>query len=1073
MMKKKVRKKQLGGFNLPPSLTDLFSNGAPSFDQVMQLGTQLGANAGTNVFDKAFAQDDPNLIGGEVLAQGSFAQASQANPLLSQTDIQQQANEAAKKETFLGIGKKQKQRQYEALLQKQNDAKYQQNQFQGGINTANNGTDLVNASQLYNLLGNWLGQQGGSPFQGLPGGPPADTPAPGPIGVVPADNGKVTWDEANQITSGDEDYIKSLKDDSKGRAVVVALLNDMGFSKENVGQGAEGVNQNDVKGIKKPEDLIRVYKEIQGINMSPKKGADNKIDPGFLDYLAGHYKDFQYTQWGLDPTQLRKMQKGGNIKFMSSIQTILDANKDVPFVQRMYDPVETIPALKGKGQYATHEMAWGEADGKYVVFPTIFPGPDGKLMRPKDPFQYAVDNGETITLDSKRDAKNFAAGAWKKVVTKDIHGSPITYKYGGKAELGYSDGSPYKYLPEIDIPGNNITMANTGQHLLAIPDRGAPKVMAPYSGTHIFPGASQVKEIPMQHMKMGGRKGKRKIPYYQAGGDTPDASMPGDPPDDNGQGQQEAPIPPAGVQIEVGEVFSTPELDIIDTHAREKHKDMDKELITDVLRGKDYVFSNDPKMNIKKTRAEDVSFGLGGVFYKEGEIGDLPKEYTAAELFDKNQKEMTPAEYVKDIRKAYPMTDREDVFSKKDNSSNKKSRIPYLAAAVLFNEEKRTKGKAPMTGFVTNFEDKFDKAYTATANQDNTQGQYGTFGDTPPPTSKPEDADVQQKKYGGDVQHLQKVGGGGGLDFAGVGAVANLASSILGVFTSAGQGRTARRALLADRPLIDQQAQTEGQFSDASYGAQLLGYTNQNPKVLAPQYDSTQLDARVRRTPDSVFEMASSRATAGNRPYLDALISNSGDYATAANAYQPANASGISALASLGSDQVNRDTALENQYRDMKQNFDDRQILADNTAANATNTNVNQLTGAIGTTLGSGISSRGKIATSRLQALRDNNLQQAQAKIDASQALTAAIQNAGASAGYAGSTIQHGIDLKNAGVDNNVTTRSDNLGLDASALGSANRSGIPPLPPGVDPNDSNWSLVPNGKGGLTWAYTPQ
>lgn len=65
-------------------------------------------------------------------------------------------------------------------------------------------------------------------------------------------------------------------------------------------------------------------------------------------------------------------------------------------------------------------------------------------------------------------------------------------------KLGYSDGSPYRRRKYIVIKGDTIDMSKTGMKLRLIPDVGQEKVAEPYSGIHKFPGASQVKEIPIE-----------------------------------------------------------------------------------------------------------------------------------------------------------------------------------------------------------------------------------------------------------------------------------------------------------------------------------------------------------------------------------------------------------------------------------------------------------------------------------------------------------------------------------------------------------------------------------------------
>ncbi len=969
--RKKIHNRQFGGLGIPPAFSQLFENGNPTLDDVLKLGSDLGGDT----FNRAVAADDPNIILGDVMKTSSFQGAMQANPLKSQEQIdkeieaqmgmyrqdQQRRASATGASMFSGPDPVAEQRYREQLEHKyarENKNQINSNKITGSMDLVNTGMDFVNSSQLFNMFDMWSGQKGGKPTT------------------------QMGWKEALALVDEDSKFIKGLKNDAAGKEYVSAILADMGFSQEFGGDGTENT-----------PDLIKKYKEIHGLNMSPKKGANNEIDSGFLDFLSGHYKEFSLAAWGLDPGELKKMQ------------------------------------------------------------------------------------------------------------------------LGGKAALGYSDESPYKFLPAIEIPGNNITMAQTGMPLMGIPDVGQPKVMAPYSGNHNFPGASKVREVPIKQKGgsltkeeksvfeewrkslpknlqteskdydlveawRGGlepvlvegewhlasrnpetgqllkspnhptydqmiegeikegyvpsmdvlsgkmksfpmtkkRKGGRiikKLPIYQQGG---------------AEGQ-EAPAPPVGVQLEEGEVFVTPNLDIIDTNAVEKHKDMKKDLVTDILKD-EYVFSAHPSMKVTKKRLEDISFGMEPVLYKEGEVADIPKEMTAADILEDKEKDIIIADYVKRVRKKYPTLDNEDdVFARKDNAGNKKSRTPLIAAAVLVNEEKRTKGNEPMSGFVSNFENPFDTDYTAEAGVDQTPNQHAVTGAAAPSKGPVVSEDPVPK-------------GQFGLDA--IGQVANFASSLVGLFTAGANGRTARRALEADRPQIENLARTQGRYSDMSYGAQAAGLIGQDPTVSAPQYDSTQMDARVRSTPRNYFDMAAARIATGNKSYMDSLFENTDSFGDAVNAYTPAHVAGISAMADLGAQQIDRDIALENQYRDQKQGFNDRQILADNTATNATRTNANQLTGALGQVAGAGISSRGRIAAERINGLRQNSLNQAQSKIDAGNAMTGAIQNVGAAAANTGYYLQQsidankaGTDLGGAGVNNNIDFRS----IGAPGVGTAAGAG--------------------------------
>ena len=98
--------------------------------------------------------------------------------------------------------------------------------------------------------------------------------------------------------------------------------------------------------------------------------------------------------------------------------------------------------------------------------------------------------------------------------------SGLQFNTGGnlRSKLGYSDNSPFKSLGSIDIDGNVIDMSRTGKTLLATPDVGEPRELKPYSGTHVFPGATKVTETPIK-AKGGKAKAQKWLNnYYQEGG---------------------------------------------------------------------------------------------------------------------------------------------------------------------------------------------------------------------------------------------------------------------------------------------------------------------------------------------------------------------------------------------------------------------------------------------------------------------------------------------------------------------------------------------------------------------------
>ena len=90
---------------------------------------------------------------------------------------------------------------------------------------------------------------------------------------------------------------------------------------------------------------------------------------------------------------------------------ILLENREKPFVKRILSP-DNYPTLDNKdGSYSTHSMAWGNADNKNIVFPTVIYDEPAKTMRrlgEKEAFDRAMKIGENIKFDIKEDADWFS-----------------------------------------------------------------------------------------------------------------------------------------------------------------------------------------------------------------------------------------------------------------------------------------------------------------------------------------------------------------------------------------------------------------------------------------------------------------------------------------------------------------------------------------------------------------------------------------------------------------------------------------------------------------------------------------
>lgn len=97
------------------------------------------------------------------------------------------------------------------------------------------------------------------------------------------------------------------------------------------------------------------------------------------------------------------------------MQTLM-ANKDKSFVQRILNPSQYPTLDMGNGNYATHRMAWTEADGRYFVYPTVLLGDNGlKDYGPHQAWDHVRQSGNFIEMPTADDAEWFSTrykAAW-------------------------------------------------------------------------------------------------------------------------------------------------------------------------------------------------------------------------------------------------------------------------------------------------------------------------------------------------------------------------------------------------------------------------------------------------------------------------------------------------------------------------------------------------------------------------------------------------------------------------------------------------------------------------------------
>ena len=102
-----------------------------------------------------------------------------------------------------------------------------------------------------------------------------------------------------------------------------------------------------------------------------------------------------------------KVRTGGSP--YSEIMQILSKNSDKDFVKRIIAP-EQYPTLdNGDGTISTHSMMWGDADGKFYVYPSVIrKGKTLKRLSADQAWDHAVKTGERIEFDNPDDAHWFS-----------------------------------------------------------------------------------------------------------------------------------------------------------------------------------------------------------------------------------------------------------------------------------------------------------------------------------------------------------------------------------------------------------------------------------------------------------------------------------------------------------------------------------------------------------------------------------------------------------------------------------------------------------------------------------------
>jgi hypothetical protein len=105
------------------------------------------------------------------------------------------------------------------------------------------------------------------------------------------------------------------------------------------------------------------------------------------------------------------------------VEAVLNRYSSVPFVRRILTPFKAPVAIDDadpeKKRVMTHKMAWGEADGKYYVFPTVMPDESGALRNFGDKaMDEAFKRRDVVPFNTPEEAAYFSENYkkfWDKI----------------------------------------------------------------------------------------------------------------------------------------------------------------------------------------------------------------------------------------------------------------------------------------------------------------------------------------------------------------------------------------------------------------------------------------------------------------------------------------------------------------------------------------------------------------------------------------------------------------------------------------------------------------------------------
>lgn len=142
------------------------------------------------------------------------------------------------------------------------------------------------------------------------------------------------------------------------------------------------------------------------------------------------------------------------------------------------------------------------------------------------------------------------------------------------------------------------------------------------------------------------------------------------------------------VQMELDENYVTPDLNIYESKAKDKHEDMDDDFVSDVVRDKSFAFSN-RKTFKPKTYADDI-LGYGFAHYSEDGNFAL-EQIKMKDVFGDSGKDTAFSDGARMIQRMFKVIREDDpdtdLLTQITNEENKVARAPYINKLIQIHED--------------------------------------------------------------------------------------------------------------------------------------------------------------------------------------------------------------------------------------------------------------------------------------------------------------------------------------------------------------------------------------------------